>query len=407
MPLLEIFSQGEEVITGQIVDGNAAWLARQGVELGFRVSRVTAVGDKLADLKAVLLEIAERADCCLCTGGLGPTTDDLTAEAVSVAFNLPLEFDEAAYSQIQAFFQARNRPMAECNRKQAMLPKGAVRIDNKQGTAPGFALQGGNCWFVFMPGVPSEMKAMFSNTVYPQLLRRFDFRPARLTTIKTVGVGESDLQERLKPIIIPASVQTGFRADLGEVQVKLQFPNDYPKPDMESLIASVVQQIGDPVYSIAGPDEKLDNLPDLIGRLMEEQSLSLTIMETLSHGLVASKFPGANWLRNAIIEPMPPGLIQRFTIAEFDLEFSAVLRTISEDLKNQNQTDLVLVQAIIININLALDSDHPIPVWTGLLAGNDFFYRESSLAGGKIRKQNQAAVLMLDVLRRYLQKKPI
>jgi Predicted nucleotide-utilizing enzyme related to molybdopterin-biosynthesis enzyme MoeA len=107
-PTLEIFSQGEEVVTGQIVDTNAAWLSEQVVAMGFTVTRHTAVGDKLDDLIALLREISVRADCCICTGGLGPTSDDLTAEAVAKAFGLPLEFDAVAFEQIKRFYAQKS-----------------------------------------------------------------------------------------------------------------------------------------------------------------------------------------------------------------------------------------------------------------------------------------------------------
>jgi nicotinamide-nucleotide amidase len=125
-PSLEIFSQGEEIVTGQVLDTNAVWLSQKAVVMGFNVTRHTAVGDKLADLVQSLLDISNRADCCICTGGLGPTSDDLTAEAVAKAFGLPLVFDEIAYGQIEQFFRNRNRAMPECNRKQAMLPQGSI-----------------------------------------------------------------------------------------------------------------------------------------------------------------------------------------------------------------------------------------------------------------------------------------
>ncbi|NOQ35163.1 MAG: competence/damage-inducible protein A, partial [Methylococcaceae bacterium] len=133
-PKVEIFSQGEEVVTGQVADTNAAWLSTQLVEMGFKVSRHTAVGDKLEDLISLLQEIASRADCCICTGGLGPTTDDLTREAVATAFDAPLEFDEIALKNISEYFTQRDRAMPEVNRKQAYFPKNAKRIDNDWGT---------------------------------------------------------------------------------------------------------------------------------------------------------------------------------------------------------------------------------------------------------------------------------
>ena len=202
-PTLEIFSQGEEIVTGQTVDTNAAWLAQEAIHCGFTVTRHTAVGDKLTDLINLLNDIAARADCCICTGGLGPTSDDLTAEAVASAFNRPLEFDDIAFEQIKEFFDRRNRPMPEVNKKQALLPQTAKRIDNTWGTAPGFALQHQRCWFVFLPGVPSEMKGLFLEHVKPDLLTRFTLQPPHLVSLKTLGLGESAIQELIKDIKIP------------------------------------------------------------------------------------------------------------------------------------------------------------------------------------------------------------
>ena len=251
-PTLEIFSQGEEIVTGQTVDTNAAWLSQQAVTCGFTVTRHTAVGDKLDDLIILLQDISQRADCCICTGGLGPTSDDLTAEAVALAFNLPLEFDGIAFEQITRFFAHRNRMMPESNRKQAMLPQGAERIDNEWGTAPGFSLHFGRCWFAFLPGVPTEMKHLFQEHILPKLSARFLLKPDQLITIKTLGLGESVIQERIKTIALPAEVQLGFRAGTDAVQTKLWFPSDYPKTAETALVAGFAEQLGDYVFAVDG-----------------------------------------------------------------------------------------------------------------------------------------------------------
>lgn len=243
-PIVEIFSQGEEVVSGQVADTNAAWLSQQLVQLGFQMKRHTAVGDDLEDLIAVLTEIAPRADCCICTGGLGPTIDDLTADAVAAAFNRPLQFDAIALSQIETFFVQRNRSMAVINRKQAFLPASAQRIDNPVGTAPGFALQHQRCWFVFLPGVPAEMQAMFLATVQADLQQRFELRPSRLVTLFCQGRGESDIQQALHDLQLPAEVRLGFRARVGEVQTKLLFPFGYPSEHLTAAVNEVIARIG-------------------------------------------------------------------------------------------------------------------------------------------------------------------
>jgi molybdenum cofactor synthesis domain-containing protein len=252
-PTVEIFSQGEEIVTGQVADTNAAWLSQQLVKIGFTLTRHSAVGDKLTDLIDLLAEIVHRRpDCCICTGGLGATCDDLTAEAVAKAFDLPLQFDAIAFAQISDFYYRRNTIMPDINRKQAMLPYSALRIDNPVGTAPGFCLSYQNCWFVFLPGVPSEMQHLFTETVVTDLKNRFSPHPSQLVTIKTRDIGESQLQEKMNQLSLPKQVQLGFRASLDEVHTKLLFPPAYAVTDVAMLVAQVVEKIGETVFAVEG-----------------------------------------------------------------------------------------------------------------------------------------------------------
>lgn len=299
--IAEIFSQGEEIVCGQTVDSNAAWLSQQLVELGFTLKRHTAVGDDVDDLVALFTEIAERADCCICTGGLGPTIDDLTAEAVSIASGQPLRFDDQAFADIQQYYARRNRVMPAANRKQAMLPQSAIRIDNAYGTAPGFALQFKRCWFVCLPGVPSEMKNMFTSLVRPQLLQGFELQPACLVSLRSLGIGESAIQQCLVDIDLPAGVQLGFRAAPDEVQTKLLFPSNFPEHEKRDCVATVADRIGDYVFAIDGLDEAQGDLLDVVSKAMSRKSYSLALLETASQGRLAVKCLGCDWLRRVEI----------------------------------------------------------------------------------------------------------
>jgi nicotinamide-nucleotide amidase len=407
MPILEIFSQGEEIVTGQTVDTNAAWLSEQAVQLGFTVTRHTSVGDKLGDLVGLLKEIAGRADCCLCTGGLGPTSDDLTAEAVAIAFGLSLEFDEFAYRQIQSYFSNRQRPMPEVNRKQALLPQGSIRLDNDWGTAPGFAVQAGRCWFAFLPGVPMEMRNIFLDRIRPLLSDRFVLNPSRLVTIKTLGLGESDIQQRLDGIEIPASVQLGFRAGIDEVQTKLLFPSEYPQEHMALLTTEMVTRIGDFVFGIDGLAEEIGNLASVVDKLMTKTGKTLTVVETASQGLLAAKCPGAVWLKSALFEQSLTALGQRFdlTLAEGDLTDAGA--RLADILRNQQAADFVLVQLYEGGPTRFRDQDRTIILYNTLLAGDSCQQSRHNLGGPIGRKQNQAALLGLDLLRRHLQNRKI
>jgi len=407
MPILEIFSQGEEIVTGQTVDTNSTWLSEQSVALGFTVSRHTAVGDKLGDLIALLKEIAQRADGCLCTGGLGPTSDDLTAEAVAAAFNLPLEFDETAYRQIERYFNNRKRPMPATNRKQALLPQGSIRLDNDWGTAPGFAVRAGRCWFAFMPGVPSEMRGMFIERVKPLLTERFVLNPSRLVTIKTLGIGESDIQQRLDGVSMPDSVQLGFRAGVDEVQTKLLFPANYPETDRTTLTEQIAARLGDFVFGIDGLSENTGNLAAVVDKLMRVAGKTLAVVETASQGLLAAKCPGATWLKSALFEQSLSALGQRLAVAVDANDLAATGVRLAKALQAQNPTDFVLIQLYEGSPAQFQDKDRTIILYNTLLTQGSLQQNRHNLGGPLGRKQNQAALLGLDLLRRHLQNRKI
>jgi len=402
-PTLEIFSQGEEIVTGQTVDTNAAWLSQEAIHCGFTVTRHTAVGDKLQDLINLLLDISERADCCICTGGLGPTSDDLTTEAVAQAFNRPLEFDAIAFEQIKAFFVRRNRDMPEVNRKQAMLPQTATRIDNAWGTAPGFSLKHQRCWFVFLPGVPSEMKPLFLDYVKPDLLTRFTLHPPQLVTLKTIGLGESAIQELIKGIHIPSDVQLGFRAGTEDVQTKLLFPFDYPSVALTSLVSEFSQSLGDYVFAVDGLGEVTDDLAFEVDKLMTVKNHTLAVVETVSHGLLAAKCVGYDWLVKASYEQ---GVIQSAQ-ALGCVELLNKAKDLALDVQEKTGVTSVLVQLYSGGKEALRDKDQSISVLSILLVGEVFYESTHSVVGSLNRKQNQAALLTLDLLRRYLQGKTI
>jgi nicotinamide-nucleotide amidase len=406
-PILEIFSQGEEIVTGQTVDTNAAWLSQQAVQMGFTVTRHTAVGDNLNELIVLLREIALRADCCICTGGLGPTSDDLTAEAVAKAFGLMLELDEVAFAQIKRFFDNRKRPMPETNRKQAMLPAGAERIDNEWGTAPGFSLLYGRCWFAFLPGVPFEMRHLFLEKVRPALADRFALLPGRLITIRTVGIGESDIQQRIAAITIPDQVQLGFRAGIDDVQTKLVFPYGYPETEMASLVSNIVEQLGNAVFGIDGLTEASGDLAAVIDRLMQAGKHTLTTIETASQGLLAAKCIGMPWLLSTLFDRSLDSLGQRFAVPVNRDDLMATAEKIAVAARRSAGADFALVQLYAGDDDTFHDKDQPIVLYNVLLTADGFHQSTQTVAGPIRRKQNQAALLALDLLRRNLQHQEI
>ena len=221
---LEILITGDEIRSGAVIDSNSAHIAIKIEEAGCYVTRHTCVGDNLEDLVLILQEIGNRSDACLVTGGLGPTPDDLTAQAAATSVGVDLVLNLPALHGIESYFKARNRKMPDSNKKQAMLPRGAKIILNPVGTAPGFMLKIDRCLFFFLPGVPFEMQRMLSDTVLAQLgkLRGNICESIMTKTISTFGLTESATAERVSGFsgMFP-EINFGFRAKFPEIQIKL------------------------------------------------------------------------------------------------------------------------------------------------------------------------------------------
>lgn len=403
-PLFEVMSQGEEVVTGQVADTNAAWLSQEAVQLGFRVARHTSVGDKLEDLIGLLNEIAVRADCCICTGGLGPTSDDLTAEAVATAFNLPLSFDSVAYGQIKAYFDKRGRIMPASNRKQALLPESALCMENRWGTAPGFAVQHERCRFWFLPGVPSEMREMFTAHVKPMLTGHFDLHPDRLVTIACVGVGESELQDRLDSIDLPPEVELGFRAQIGIVQTKLLFPSGFSLSRMAEIAELTAKTIGDSVYSIQGLDDSqgAGDLAAVAGSLALASGRRIAVVETASLGLLTAKIGAAAWLAGAEVYPSITAIAQAYGMGDRNADWREIAKTVAVSIRQKTGADTVLLQIATRHVQ----SESSVNVVNLFVEQGSIKERACSISGGTERKQHTAALLSLDFLRRCLQEIP-
>ena len=410
MPIYaEIFSQGAEVVSGQIADTNAAWLSEQLTTLGFSVQRHTAVGDHLPALTALVQEIATRSDCCICTGGLGPTTDDLTTEAVSLATGYPLALDEVAVAHMQAFFARRNRTMPAANLKQAYLPATAQRIDNLTGTAPGFLLRYQRCVFVFLPGVPREMKTMFSSLVKPQLQQLFTLAAASLVSVRTIGIGESAIQQCLAGLELPAEVGLGFRVTREDVQTKLSFPAHYPVAEKSAWVQQVAALIGDYVYAIDSSVELAQDLLTVIQQLMQQQP-SLALFETWTQGLIAAKCAPQAWLKQVQIALPAAPVVTEFAALSTDSDRQAWLKHFAQTVKHTQHTELALVQLHRIANSHPETTQKPasqdIVLYNALItAENTVHISQQIVVGQYPYTQNQAALLALDLLRRYLQHK--
>ncbi|MEY4684655.1 MAG: hypothetical protein RLZ25_1114 [Pseudomonadota bacterium] len=324
-PTVEILSQGDEVIEGAVINTNASWLSRKLVEMGFLVVRHTCIGDDLDALVNALHEISGRTQLCISSGGLGPTIDDLTTEAASLAFEAPLQSDPEALRQIEDWFQRSGRPMADINRRQALLPVGALRLDNEWGTAPGFSMRHGICQFHFVPGVPREMMAIFEHRIAPQLSESFpSIRPSRLT-FHTIGLGESTLQDRLKTLQLPLGARLGFRAKGTENEVKITFSGPLSTGEVEPLVNQVNALLGDAIFQVSRDNQGHENLAALVCANLKEQERGTLVQESLSGGNLSRTLALEGALAVGEVHPAsnPPLSIENATVIAQELQGQA------------------------------------------------------------------------------------
>jgi molybdopterin-biosynthesis enzyme MoeA-like protein len=286
--------------------------------------------------------------------------------------------------------------MPDANKKQAYLPTGSLRIDNPRGTAPGFALRFQRCWFVFMPGVPAEMQAMFATLIKPDLLQRFKLQTDTLITLRSIGIGESAIQQALENLKLPTTIKLGFRVTPDEVQTKLLFPGELPAFEREQYVAEVAALIGDFIFAIDGPDTPQNDLISVISYAMQLRQLKLAVLETASHGMIAAKCVNQSWLLSVDIS-LDKGL------QTAPLEITA--QTLAEQLVADKTDTLALVQLYHQRPHESTDKNQDIVLYNALNTPQGLFSSQHHITGTPTRKQNQATLLALDLLRRYLQDK--
>ena len=304
---VEMLSTGDEVLHGQIVDTNAAWLADFFFHQGVPLSRRNTVGDNLDSLVAILRERSQHADVLIVNGGLGPTSVDLSALAAATAKGEELVMHEAWLAEMERYFQQRGRVMVPSNRKQAELPASAEFINNPVGTACGFALQLNRCLMFFTPGVPSEFKVMVEQEILPRLRARFSLpEPPLCLRLTTFGRSESDLAQRLDSLSLPSGVTMGYRSSMPIIELKLTGP----ATQREAMLA-----LWPEVKRVAGQSlifEGTENLPAQIACRLQERQLSLTLSEQYTGGLLALQLcrAGAPVLASEVVPSQEETLAQ-------------------------------------------------------------------------------------------------
>jgi nicotinamide-nucleotide amidase len=292
----EIIGVGTELLLGQIVNTNATWIGQRLADVGWDCLRHTVVGDNTERIAEAIREALGRADAVILTGGLGPTQDDVTREALAEVAGVALVRQPELEAWLRERFGGMGvQRMAEMNLRQADVPEGARTIDNPRGTAPGLIMEVDGKPVYAVPGVPREMEGMLEQVVLPDLAARAgEGRAIASRTLRTAGVGESRLAERLTPmweeVGTGRQVTMAYLASPGEVRVRLTAvgrTREEALAEIAPVEARVREELGDIVY---GTDDK--TLEAVVGRLLRERGLTLATAESLTGGLLGGRITG-------------------------------------------------------------------------------------------------------------------
>lgn len=408
----EIIAIGSELLLGQIIDTNSSYIAKRLAENGIELVQTTTVGDDLQRMKEVIKEAINRSQIVITTGGIGPTEDDLTREAIAEVFQRPLTFQPQLMEQIEAIFKKRGFRMTENNRKQAFIPEGAIPIENPKGTAPGFIVEGSHWVTLSIPGVPSEMEYLLKNTVIPYLRKRFyiQHQVIQYKVLRACGLGESAIGLQIKDLMKESrNPAVGTLASIGDIRIRITAKADSPEEALsliEKMEKEIRKRLGTLIYGVDN-----ETLHGNIAKDLERLSLTLSVVETFTGGIISQKLTSTNSISFAQGIVLPSESSQRQFLSLSSEEFNSL----TEDSKRF--TDSLAQKArneLKTNLGLALfgkiaerqgEGEYRIETYYSLSTSAGIENQEYSMGGETWMVRERAAIIALDFLRKHLLKK--
>jgi nicotinamide-nucleotide amidase len=381
MPTAEIITIGTELLLGEIQDTNTRFLARALRDCGVDIYRTMTVGDNINRIAQAIQEALSRTNIIITTGGLGPTVDDPTRQAVAQAFDVPLEFLPHLWDQILARFQRYGRTPGENNKRQAFIPQGAIPIENPVGTAPAFIYEKGDCVVISLPGVPREMEYLSQHVVLPYLKKHFELRGIiKASVLHTASIGESLVDELVGDLEITSNPTVGLLAHPGQVDIRVT-AKAATIEEADQMIAGVSdlirQRLGEHIF---GVDEQ--KLEDVTLQKVNDHGWTMAVIEAgLGGELVHRLSKSAPSTINGEIISTPLN--------------SAELMNHTADLANRYQADILLGASLV-------SVDEKQVLETHLITPSEKWEFTHSYGGPPQHGPQWAANLTIDLLRRHI-----
>ncbi len=312
-PNAEIVAVGTEILLGEITDSNSVYIARQLRDIGVNLYYMTTVGDNLGRIADAVAAALERADIVITTGGLGPTVDDMTRQAVAEALGKPLEFHQSLYDSIAERFRGFGVSMTENNRQQAYLPQAATLIENPVGTAPSFLVESARGVVISLPGVPREMTYLMQNAVLPYLLQRYRLGIILARILRTAGIGESSLDHLIgSDILNEGNPSVGLAAHHGAVDVRITAKAENRERAtalLDAMQARLQRTIGEHIF---GTDDA--TLEAVVLEQVRRHTVRLKLIEAGLPGVISRRLEDAGEGLDAAYFPSPAAACQAYGI---------------------------------------------------------------------------------------------
>lgn len=349
----EIITIGDEILIGQIIDTNSAFIAQELNKIGVSVYQITSVQDERLHIKEALKEAETRADVIIMTGGLGPTKDDITKHTLCEYFNDTLVESKEVLSHVEGIFKKHlGVPLLQVNKNQALVLSKAEVLHNEFGTAPGMWIKRGGKVFISLPGVPFEMKNLITKTVIPRIINEFKRPYIVHKTIITYGIGESSLADKLSSIEdnLPAAVKLAYLPSLGSVRLRLTAKGSSSE-EVNTLVNAEAVKIREVLGDIIYGDEGDEPVEAVIAKLLTKKGYTLGTAESCTGGRIAqqiTKMPGASaYFKGSVVSYATQTKIEVLhvspeTIDKFSVVSAEVAVEMATNLKNLLKTDFAI-----------------------------------------------------------------
>ena len=411
MATAEIVAIGSELLLGQIVDTNSAWMAQRLTALGVNLYFKSVVGDNPGRMKDVISRALERADIVITSGGIGPTQDDLTREIVAEVTGRKLVQDAGMLAQVEEHFRRRGRPMTPNNIRQSYMPEGAIPVRNPNGTAPSFIVEDPRGVIFSLPGVPVEMKWLFENEVEPYLREKFSLAEViHYRVLKIIGIGESAVDDKVGHLIANSNNPTvGVLALPGQVDVRIA-AKAANKEEAMNLIAPVEaevrQLLGTAIF--AADDETMEHV---VGRLLHAQGKTVAVCEDLTCGQLAERLQsagtdcfGAAFICNseASIRALIKNVRDLSGVDALLKDPVALTDELARAARDLSGCDFGLALHAVADPNSKIQNLASGQAYVSLADGKRFLRRESASAGRGAYDRSRMTLNAIDLLRTLL-----